>query len=596
MIFRSWEETGITGINTGRAGVQKTTCPSCSKDRKKQGMKCLSVNALENWFKCNHCGFSGKVYEKVELPVRTKKEYVRPERVNITDLSQELVDWFFKRGISQETLKRNNIGEGETKIFAKDKDGWVNRRTMQFNYFREGQIINIKYRDAAKNFKMHQGAELILYGLDDVRGKETITITEGEVDKLSWDEAGIRECVSVPNGATLQNNNLTYLDNCWQDLESATKIILAVDGDKAGDVLRSDLAARLGKERCWTIAYPEGCKDANEVLVKYGAEALSKVYQSAKPWPMEGIYTGEEVSIEVGDFYVNGLPKGDSIQHAELNKLLTWRRGEMTCVTGIPGSGKSDMVDEIAVALAVQHGWKFGVYSPENYPVGLHVVKLMEKYAAMAFFSQTEKMDPETMLKALDFILEHFHFIRMDVADVTVDGILQKAKDLKLRYGIDGFIADPWNRIEHNIPPGISETNYVSKSLDKINRFKVDYNVHWFQVAHPVKMRKAKDDPMRYEVPTLYDISGSSNFFNKTDNGMCVYRDFLTNKTSVFVQKVKWKFMGKVGSVDFDYDIPTGRYKETAAIGWHKHYRPEPPERSNNNRLPYRDDVEDVPF
>ncbi len=47
--------------------------------------------------------------------------------------------------------------------------------------------------------------------------------------------------VSVPNGATINNNNLDYLDNCIDYFEDKKKIILALDTDAPGLALRKSL-------------------------------------------------------------------------------------------------------------------------------------------------------------------------------------------------------------------------------------------------------------------------------------------------------------------------------------------------------------------
>ena len=93
--------------------------------------------------------------------------------------------------------------------------------------------------------------------------------------------------------------------------------------------------------------------------------------------------------------------------------------------------------------------------------------------------------------------------------------------------------------------------------LSKISLFAKEYNVHTFLIAHPVKIPKNNG---RFEVPTLYSISGSAHFFNKTDNGITVYRDFETNDIMVYVQKVRFFFVGKIGSALFQYEVSTGRY------------------------------------
>jgi len=70
-----------------------------------------------------------------------------------------------------------------------------------------------------------------------------------------------------------------------------------------------------------------------------------------------------------------------------------------------------------------------------------------------------------------------------------------------------------------------------------------------------------RDDGM-YEVPSLYDIAGSANFYNQVDNGITVYRDFKKELTRVLIQKVKYRHIGELGEAQFKYNLQNGRYSE----------------------------------
>lgn len=533
-----------------RSGQTKVRCPKCSHNRKHKSDPCLSVNVDTGVYNCHNCEFKGSVgsFE------RQKKEFVRPpEWQNNTALSEGLVKWFAARGITQKTLIAMRIGEGLQYIPQKKKE--VN--TVQFPYFRSGEIVNIKYRTGDKAFKMVKDAELIFFNLDGIANKEEAIIVEGEPDCLSFIEAGITNVVSVPNGASKGSQKLEYLDNCWSDFENMKVIYIGTDNDEAGIALRNELVRRLGDERCMLIDYKD-CKDGNEYMLKHGKTSMPDLLTNAKPVPIEGIFTADQLLDDVKELYEKGLPKGDAIGVAEFDEHMTFLPGQMTVITGIPNHGKSDFLDFICERLAVMKDWRFGIFSPENFPISLHLSKISEKVIGKSFGS-TRKMTEDELLSAMDFIQDHFYFIRPDDENYTLDNILMRARKLVSRYGINGLIIDPWNTLEHQIPIGISETNYISNQLAKLTSFKQRYNVHIFLVAHPTKIKKDKNTK-KYELPTLYDISGSANFFNKTDNGLCVYRDFSENKTVVSVQKIKFKHLGKVGQVAFCYDMASGRY------------------------------------
>lgn len=547
-----WIELNID-LKGKTAGSYKVKCPKCGEG-KRSTAKDLSVNITEGLFNCHNpkCNWSGsaKEYEP------KRKDYILPE-FNNTSLSDKTLAWFTDtRGISKATLLRMKVTEQIEYMPQESKE----MNCIVFNYFRGEAVINKKFRAKGKLFKMVKDAELIFYGLDCIEGQKDCVVCEGEIDQLSFYEAGITSVVSVPNGASKGNAKLEYLDNCYQAFEDKEKIYLATDTDEPGLILREELARRLGKHRCWVINFHEGCKDGNDVLVKHGAKELEKCYNEAIQYPLEGIFTAASMYDQIMNLYEFGFPKGERILFPNFDNLITWRTGELTMITGIPNSGKSEFMDEIYMRLAALHGWKFGVFSAENQPPEIHFAKIAEKYTGEQFFSRERKMSLTSLHKAHDFINDHFFFIRTDVDCLSIEYLLEKGRELILRKGINALIIDPWNRVEHDIPQGMSETQYINLVLTKIYNWKEVNNCAVYVVAHPVKIKK--DKLGQYEIATLYDIAGSAHFFNKTDNGISIYRNFANNEIHVYVQKIRFKFIGRIGSQQFEYDLPTGRYKE----------------------------------
>lgn len=548
------------GINLkGRtSGSFKTQCPKCSDERRNKRDACLSVDITEGVYNCHHCGWKGGVNDsKFE-----KKTYVVPQ-FNNTQLSDKTLEWFLKRGISKATVIRFGITESTEWMPQVEKE----MTCINFNYLRDGQPVNIKFRDAKKNFKLAKGAELIFYNLDAIKEAQEAIICEGEIDCLSFHEAGLYHAVSVPNGASKGSQKLEYLDNCWKYFENIPKIILATDNDEPGIALREELARRLGKERCWIFHYPEECKDANDVIVKGGdPRILKRCMDFITEYPIEGITSVEDLNDRINLIYQNGPPKGQKIDYTNFDKLISWRGGEFTGITGIPGSGKSEFTDQIMVKLSKIHDWKWGVFSAENQPEELHFAKLSEKYIGRSFYSTNPdyKMSLEELDNAKGFINDRFFFVNIDEKNITLDGLLQKARELVLRKGINGFLIDPWNYVEHKIPFGYTETQYISEALTKVSRFAKLNNVHIIIIAHPTKI--SKDDEGKYRVATMYDIAGSAHWFNKIDNGISVYRHFDTGLVDVYIQKIRFKFIGEIGKASFEWDRFTGQYKEATNI------------------------------
>jgi twinkle protein len=542
----------------------------------------FTVSATKQIYKCFGCGRSGDAisflveHEKlgyldaikwlankynIELEEHQRKEYQKPVP-RLEKLGEKALKFFEEtRKISNNTLLRFGITEANEYMSQTGKE----EKVICFNYLRNEQLVNIKFRGPQKSFKLAKDAELIFYNLDALKGCNEAVIVEGEIDCLTMHECGIFNVVSVPNGAATGNQRLEYLDNCFQYFTDKTKVILAVDNDGPGNGLRAELARRIGYEKCYQVKYPEGCKDANDVLVKHGKDTVAKLIESAVEWPIEGIVTMDDMYQEILDFYDNGYPPGAKAHIPDFDQLLTFYPGHLTVVTGIPGSGKSEFVDLLMTSLTRFHRWSWAVCSFES-PPAVHATKLAEKFTDRSFAFRKDpnhRMTPQQLEYAIGMIDKHFHFINISMVDVTMDGLIKKAEELVIRYGINGLLFDPWNCIEHKYGEE-SETKYILSCLNKLITFLDKYKVHGFLVAHPTKLKK---DPKtgKYEIPTMYSVSGSAHFFNRTHNGIAVWRDFQTNIVDVYVQKVKWSWLGSLGHASFYFDTMTRSYR--SALG-----------------------------
>ena len=355
------------GIQIKRtSGEVKTRCPKCSHTRKNKQDQCLSVNVDEGIYNCHNCGWSGNVKFKKKI------EYVKPPKVN-AELNSRIIDWFSKRGITEPTLVHYKIGESVEYIPQVQKK----RRTINFNYFRAGELVNVKYRDAEKNFKLVSGAELIFYGLDNIADNKSCYIVEGELDALSLHEAGLYSVVSVPNGASKGNQRLDYLDNCYKYFENKQQIILCTDNDQPGLLLRKELARRLGAYRCKYVDFGD-FKDANEVLISKGAETLRQFIKGAKNFPLEGVINVSDIWTSVLNYNDNGI-KNYSLGIGDSDSYFKLAFGEWSVLTGIPNSGKSDFTDQILVNLATKYGFRCAMFSPESWPYEGHIKRIADK-------------------------------------------------------------------------------------------------------------------------------------------------------------------------------------------------------------------------
>lgn len=549
---------------SGRTGVEvQATCPQCSQTRKKPKARCLSVNTVEGVWLCHHCDWRGSLKAGEESKSRPPKRIVKPNFEKPSSVPPAVRDWFAKRGIPEDIVARHCIAL-QTAYMPQVEDEIP---CLVFPYFRQGEAVNLKYRSLeGKHFRQVKDAEKILYGLDDLT-EEWAVIVEGECDKLALDVAGIRNAVSVPDGAPPAGSKpsetkFEYLTTCAAELDRLKKIVLAVDHDPSGKTLEAELARRLGPERCWRVTWPEGCKDANDILLRYGADRLRAAIHDAKPFPLEGVLTVADLAGDVLDLYREGLPGGVSTGWANVDQHYTVRAGELTIVTGVPSHGKSQFLDALAVNLAREHGWAIGVCSPENLPVSRHIAKLVEQYSGWPFRQgPRERLPHSELVEALQWLHDHFVFVAPDET-VTITGLLQIGKSLVARHGIRGLILDPWNEFDHTRPSGQTETEYICTSLTQIRRFARSHGVHIWLVAHPQKLYRREDGS--YPVPTPYDISGSAHWRNKADNCLTVWRDENEPEQPVlvYVQKVRFREVGKIGVVPLHWNALNGRYEE----------------------------------
>lgn len=187
-------------------------------------------------------------------PTRLTRQYRRPEyNPDHTALLQpRALEWLHGRGITDAVIARNQIGY--TRVFMPQVGKEV--MALSFPYFRDGAVVNVKYRDGHKNFCMEKDAELCLYGLDDIVPGERLVWVEGEMDKLAVEVAGITACVSVPNGASGSSGGLGFLEADWDRIMSAERHVIAVDNDAPGRRLGQELIRRLGAGRCWVTQWP----------------------------------------------------------------------------------------------------------------------------------------------------------------------------------------------------------------------------------------------------------------------------------------------------------------------------------------------------
>lgn len=542
----------------------KTTCPLCSETRKNKADTCLSWLHTENravW-NCHNCQSHGVLfldgkYFKSSKPMPANRPDFRSKLMpaDVSVMSMIKTD----RGISAVTQQ-------QAKVFGFTRAG---QSWAAFPYYDvDGKVLSIKYRRMdAKQFYSEPGGMQVFYGLERVDPKSTLVIVEGEVDALSMLEAGVSNAVSVPGGAPSEavtaehSRKFDFLLHSKALIDSVPRIILAVDNDGPGQVLASELARRIGREKCYTVDWPEGCKDANDVLRAHGDLALRDLVTNARPLPVSGVYGLEDFESDFWRVFNEGIKGGESTGWSTVDELFQVVPGHLSIVTGTPGSGKSTVLDQMFVHLASRGQWNFGLCSFEN-DREIHAGHLAELFIGdpnKSFFPGSAQMSKEEASRGAAFVRNHFHFISFQDSDdlPTIDWILDKARALVLRHGIRGLVIDPYNYVQ-----GITadnESKAISEMLTRVRMFAKTYQVHIWFVAHPTKLQRNKAGEI--DAPKGNEISGSSAWWAKADLGITVHRT--GDKTQVLTWKVRFRWLGKIGMAELNYNHINGSFSET---------------------------------
>lgn len=572
-------------------GNTHSICPECSHNRTKKTEKCVYVNISEGFGKCFHCEtlfFKDKDSNKRDLSVNyslPKQEYQ-----NYTNLSENMVKWFKNRGISQNTLIENNITE-EIAYFPQIQK---EQNSICFNYFEQDLLVDKKYRSGQKHFSGASNAKKVFYNINNIIGCDEVYIVEGEIDCLSLYEIDIKNCISLPNGA---NDNDKVWINCEKYIKNVKKFYIATDNDEKGNEIAEKIAQRLGRYRCERVLF--NGKDANDDL---GKGVLKESIKNTYKYPVAGTYSIEDL----WESMLQGLnegppvmlkPKGDWT--IKLNEIYCSLEDQLTVVTGIPSHGKSTFTDWYMLNIANDYNKKVSWFSPEH---GANR-KFMTKLAAKAMGTHFDKATPELRNEFKEWANERIYLTSAEgEQDATWEWIFKIFKEQMLRYGVNIFVIDAFNKLE--LPKG-ETLQQIRVVLGRLSNFCVQHNVNIILVAHPTKM--PKDANNDYIAPDLYSVAGSADFRNQTHNGYCIYRDFKKNITTFINLKVKDQdYQGDLGAeVVFEYNVKNGRFYPENGIPdnrplWKMNeIEIEDPERNIINHIPLdklNEAFDDVPF
>ena len=535
-------------IPSSATGKCKIRCHFCQHTRssKNRNDKPLSVDLVNGVYKCHHCDQKGRI-----MMGEANKKYNKPTTL-LSDISDNVIQYFANRKISQSTLEMLGIGS-----FTKNGNEYI-----AFNYFDSfNNHVNTKYRNVndKKDMRQLSGAKPSPYNAKVIKNAPYIIITEGEIDVASWVEAGLLYTISGQNGA---NDN--WVSDVYDLLEPIESIYIAVDNDDKGKKYLRDLSRRLEKGKLFLVDY-DGYVDANEVLVDKGAATLREMFENAEPFPVDGINRVMDFAEEAFSFFVDGYPDTYTTGLASLDDYFKFHLSDVTIVTGTPGAGKSNFVDYLCVQAAKMHNFSTAFYSGEKAPK-IHLTNLVYKYIQNSRFNLdvTSDADKNRFFNGLTFL--HDHIFYLNEQENKADDILSKAKYLVKRHNIRILVVDNWTTMDTTTPQGVDIRDYFGMLLAKFTRFAKEYECHVLLVVHPRKLQK-KDDG-RYVIPDGYDLYSSSHFYNLTDNGISLRAD--DGYTDVTIWKIRHKeFVGKEGSITVRFDSGSGgNYYDSEKVGF----------------------------
>jgi twinkle protein len=537
-------------------GNEKLKCPICTPTRKNKQDKSLSVWHGSGVAKCFNDGCNALFFrDSIENSMKVQN-YTLPEQTwrNYTKLSDGLVKFCEDRKIMQYTL--NHFQVTEERYYQPQLQKEVNN--IVFNYFEGETLVNKKYRSGNKKFTQSKNGKPIFYNINSIIGENECYIVEGEFDVMALYEIGIKNVISIPNGA---NDNDNYWINSEKYIRDIKKFYIATDNDESGNNVAEKIAQRLGRYRCERIIF-EG-KDANEDLI---SGDLSKSIYNRKRYPISGTYTSEDLIDKMIDLYDAGLPNTLEFKNPALwsiNKIFKLMFGHLCVGTGIPSHGKSNFSEWMVLNYLLDYDIKASFFSPEHQPLELHYSTFVQKVIGKNYFFEIENTPRVSKLEIMQFhewANQKLYLTSPEAGEfANWDWLFEKFKEQLLTFGINIFVVDAWNKVEHtgNRP----ERENISRTLSRLTQFAQQNNVLIILIAHPTKMKRENGI---YEKPTLYDVSGSADFRNQTHDGFCIYRFFGDNEMTTFTNlKTKYSFQGEIGAVtEFNYHKPSGRYYE----------------------------------
>jgi len=396
-----------------------------------------------------------------------------------------------------------------------------------FPYLRDGKVYAAKFRTVDKKFISTKGQTRDLYNADALLldQEQPIIITEGEIDCLSVIQAGFSRAVSLPDGWTEQGNKTESLVAAIDALKQSPWVVVAGDSDKAGESLPAAVSNILDGHDVRYVTWPETCKDANDVLIKFGEAAIVECLNKAKRIdPVGGVITGFSDMPPISQQRVLKIGKDP------FDQAIALELGEMSVWTGLPGYGKSTLITWVGDEVSKNEGIRVGNIGFETHP--FRIRDQLSRSNTRKAWSELNSAEREELQTDLDKRWRLVH-LSGDETENNLSWLNSMIRALAIRDGCKLIVIDPWNELEHLPEVGESMTQYINFALKYVRRIARNLGVHIALVAHPTKI-KSDGKP---RAPTGYDVADSAAFFNKPGLGITVH----PADEPHIVQIINWK-------------------------------------------------------
>lgn len=518
--FRFSQEIGGKSRQKGDE-LQFEQCPYCRGGKNKKDRGTFSINLRTGQFKClrESCGAHGNMITlskdfnvslgtEVDEYYSSKKQFRKIHTRKRPEAKPAAVAYMESRGISEAVTRRYNI------TVRND-----NEKILVFPFYDENEILHfVKYRNTGFRKGIDKNKEWceadckpILFGMNHCNlDNPVLILTEGQIDSLSVVEAGIENAVSVPTGA----KGFTWIPYCWDFLAKFKTLVVFGDCENGHITLLEEMQQRFqGCVKCVRMDDYRGCKDANELLMAYGKEAVRMAVENAQAIPAKRIKPLEEVK-RVDLSKLEKLRSGI----ASLDKIIGgFYLGQLILLTGERGEGKSTLASQFGT-FAIAAGYTTFFYSGELMDwyfrawFDLQVAGRQHINALVSNFGYTSYSIDGNCIPQIEqwyrgkaYIYDNGIVQQDDEEDESLLKTMEKAV---VQYGCRVlFIDNLMTAITDDIASDLyrQQTKFV-KALALMAK---KYNVLIFLIAHP---RKSTGNEFGND-----DVAGSSNITNLVD-------------------------------------------------------------------------------